>query len=107
MKLHEIRCHFREVGRATVPADIGQHGGRPYFNKIKITKGLFCVYDSGVLESQELGSRIADFGLKLLQSDQIHLKIRNPKSQIRNRISPMALSPEKLTRMVWAILISI
>ncbi len=30
MKLHESRCHFREVGRATVPADTGRHGGRPY-----------------------------------------------------------------------------
>ena len=30
MKLDEFRCHFREVGRATVPADTGRHGGRPY-----------------------------------------------------------------------------
>jgi hypothetical protein len=29
MKLHEIRCHFHEVGRATVPAGIDRHDGRP------------------------------------------------------------------------------
>ena len=30
MKLHEFQCYFREVGRATVPANTGRHGGRPY-----------------------------------------------------------------------------
>jgi len=29
---HEIPCYFREVGRATAPAVIGRHGGRPYFS---------------------------------------------------------------------------
>jgi len=27
---HFIRCYFRDVGRATVPAKSGRHGGRPY-----------------------------------------------------------------------------
>jgi hypothetical protein len=31
VKLLEFRCHFREVGRATVPANTGRHGGQPYF----------------------------------------------------------------------------
>jgi len=32
MNLHEFRCYFRDVGRATVPAKTGRHGGRPYDN---------------------------------------------------------------------------
>jgi len=30
MKLHEFRCYFLEVGRASVPANPSRHGGRPY-----------------------------------------------------------------------------
>jgi hypothetical protein len=64
----------------------------------------------GVLESGDFGSRIADFGLKELQSDQIILKIHNPQSQIRNRIAPIFLNylAMKLPRrkiFCWAIIL--